>query len=371
MTAIIAVAFLAAAITAPEAAAPGYPAARAGYVYSFPRDHGSHPDYRTEWWYFTGNVAVDDGRRFGFKLTFFRHRVAAPGAAGGDGGGGGEARSPLLAEQVHIAHFAVSDIAVKKLHSAERIGREGFAQARASTTTLDVANHGFRGALGADGVIRLVAGAGDFAIDLALAPVKPAVIHGRDGVHQKADQPDQTSHYLSFTRLEAAGTLTVNGAVHQVRGLAWMDHEWGSARLGMIENGWDWFGLQLDGGEELMVYQLRRADGTANPTYRGSLVARDGSVTELGPADYRIEATGAWTSKASGGRYPMGFRIDFPGIPGSLEVTPAFADQEMRMGRTTGVVYWEGAVVAGGTWRDAPAAGRGYTELVGYAPRPR
>lgn len=331
-----------------------------GYEYTFPRDHGSHPEFRTEWWYVTGNVATPDGREFGYELTIFRNGV--PGA------GDAAQRSPLVAGQVFLGHFAISDIANKRHQSWERIGREGFAQASASTETLDVRLGDWSLALAPDGAILLRAQQDHGALDLTLRPQRPFVIHGRDGVHQKSEKAGQASHYISFTRLETTGTLTWDGKQHAVRGLSWKDHEFGSDQLGEDETGWDWFALQLESGEDLMVYQIRRKDGTANAFSLGTLVDAQGQKTELPGSAYTIRATGSWKSPHSGAVYPMGWVITVPGR-GELVVTERFADQEMRTTRYTGTVYWEGAVSVTGTWDGKPARGVGYTELVGYKER--
>ena len=340
----------------------GFRRAVPGYQFSFPRDHGSHPDFRTEWWYFTGNVLAKDGREFGYELTIFRNAMGTPGQDA-------SIFSPLLAKQVFLGHFAISDIAAKKHQSWERIGREGFGQASASTEKLDVKLGDWQVVMQDDGRIAVKAAKADHALDLVLTPAKPFVMHGKDGVHQKSEKVGQASHYISFTRLDTAGTITVGGEPITVEGLSWMDQEFGSDQLGGEEVGWDWFALQLDTGEDLMVYQLRRADGTVNRFSSGSLVDAKGQRTELPGDTYTIRSTGKWKSPHSKAEYPMGWVISVPGKEGELVITPRFEDQEMLTVRYTGTVYWEGAIAVSGTWRGKPVAGKGYVELVGYAGR--
>lgn len=348
-----------AAVPAFSPAEDGFRRALPGYQFEFPRDHGSHPDFRTEWWYFTGNVATAEGRRFGYKLTFFRTALAPPDTTG--------TRSPLAADQLFIAHFALSDFESRSHRTWDRIGRPGLGQGEASTERLDVRLNDWTLVMDDDGAMHLRAQADGGGIDMVMRPAKPFVIHGRDGAHQKAAAEGQASHYISFTRLNAEGTITWAGERHAVSGLAWKDHEFGSDQLGEEEVGWDWFALQLDTGEDLMVYQLRRRDGTANNYSSGSLVAPDGTRRELPGSSYRIRHTSTWKSPRSGGVYPMGWEIDLPEFDAKLRVIPVFEDQEMDTRRTTGTVYWEGAITVEGTWRGRPVGGRGYVELVGYA----
>lgn len=330
-----------------------------GYPFEFPRDHGAHPAFRTEWWYFTGNLTGGEGERFGFELTFFRTQTALPGDPIAT-------RSPLVADSIQFAHFAISAVDEKSHTWWERIGRPGFAQASASTTGLNVRQGPWHAVMDGAGTITLKARAPDHDIDLQLMPVKPLVVHGAGGVHQKAADPGQASHYISFTRLATRGTLTWQGRTCHVEGQSWMDHEFGSDQLSEDQIGWDWFAIQLDSGEELMVYQIRRRDGAIAPQSTGTRVATDGTSSLLSAESYRIETTGRWESPDSGAVYPMGWIIHIPEQQADLIVTPAFEAQEMRTTRTTGGTYWEGAVEISGRWLDRPAQGRGYVELVGY-----
>ena len=338
----------------------GFRRALPGYEFEFPRDHGAHPEFRTEWWYFTGNLETAEGRAFGYQLTVFRTSLDPPGEGIGE-------RSPLAASQLYIGHFAISDIRNERHAAWERAGREGFGQARASSERLDIALGEWTIEMDDSEQIRLRAKEEGAALELALIPEKPLVVHGEDGAHKKGEDPGQASHYLSYTRLRTEGTLRWEGTEHTVTGLSWMDHEFGSAWLGEEETGWDWFALQLDSGEDVMVYRLRRADGSYTQGGSGSVVETDGAQRVLPWDGYTIEVLDTWESPHSGAVYPARWTIEMPGEEVVLEVVPLFADQEMLTERYTGTVYWEGAVRVEGTWRGEPVRGRGYVELVGYA----
>jgi predicted secreted hydrolase len=213
------------------------------------------------------------------------------------------------------------------------------------------------------GRVRLLAADGPVGVDLLLSPAKPAARHGRDGFSPKGTESGNASFYYSFTDLGATGTLTTATGSHLVEGKAWMDHEWSTSALAEGQTGWDWFALQLEGGRELMLYQIREADGSSAPTTSGSLVAPDGRVTPLERADFEQVATGTWTSPRTGGVYPSGWRVRVPGAGLDLTVTPLAEDQELA----TSLRYWEGAVRVTGTADDQPTTGYGYVELTGYA----
>jgi predicted secreted hydrolase len=332
-----------------------------GFAFSFPRDHGAHPEYRIEWWYWTGNVVADGGRRFGFQLTFFRR-----------GTGRGRpllSASPWAVDDLYLAHFAVSDLDEAAYHHSERLSRAGAGRAGA-TPAGDVAASGtarvWNGLWTAEitaGSQRLVARdpVSGTAIDLTLTPLKPPVLQGDAGFSRKGASPGNASHYYSLTRLTARGTLTAAGGTHQVEGLAWMDREFGSSFLEDGQAGWDWFALQLDDGRDLMLYQLRREDGTPDPHSRGVLVGADGSATHFGPDGFALAPAGTWESPASGAVYPLRWSLRVPEAGLAVEVSAAFPGQEFTSETGTGIEYWEGAVSVRGS-----ARGRGYLEMTGY-----
>ncbi len=327
-----------------------------GVAIELPRDHGSHPEFRTEWWYVTGHLADEGGREFGFQFTVFRSGLDPDPAAPGD--------SPLRARHAFAAHFAIADVANDRLLFAERLRRGAPGLAGAATGRLDAFVENWSIAMNAGGSISIRARdlAAGTALDVALAPAKPAVLHGADGYSRKGYDPGNASAYASFTRLDASGALEIAGRSRRVTGVAWFDHEWGTTQLGAGVVGWDWMSLQLDDGRDLMLYALRRADGTSAPFSAGTLVERDGAARRLESGEFSIEPTARWTSPRTKAAYPAAWRVRVPSAAIDLEIRPRIADCEMSTEGSTGVTYWEGPVGVAGN-----ARGRGYVELTGYA----
>lgn len=323
----------------------------------FPAAAGPHPDYRTEWWYYTGNLDAPDGRRFGFQLTFFRTALAPEDAA--------DRTSEWATRQVYLGHFAVTDVDGGTFHSAERLARGavGLAGARAVPFRVWAEDWSAVGPADDPGAVRLSATDGPLALDLSLRPVKPVALHGRDGYSVKGPQVGNASMYYSFTRLEAEGLLRTAAGEFPVTGLAWMDHEWSTSALDAeTQTGWDWFSLQLDDGRELMLFEIRETDGGVAPESSGSLVGADGDVRSLDRDAFFIEVLDTWRSPRTGAGYPAGWRLTVPEHGLDLVVTPLLADQEL----STFIRYWEGAVEVAGTVDGRPTSGRGYVELTGY-----
>jgi len=321
-----------------------------------PRDHGAHPGTRTEWWYVTGLVDDAGGRRYGFQITFFRQ-----GLAPGDPEPGS---SILRARQIAAAHLAIADIEAGEFHHAERLRRSGGGLAGWSTDDLAVWLDDWEMHREDTGGIEIIARDAETGIglELTLEAGKPLVRHGDDGYSQKGASPGNASAYLSWTRLSVDGRILIDGAPIDVDGAAWFDHEWGSSQLGEGVAGWDWFSLRLSDGRDLMVYQLRRGDGSADLFSSGTVVAADGSTTRLRQDDFEIKTLEWWTSTATGGRYPVRWRVNVPEHGIHLEIVGLLPDAELDGRATTGVVYWEGPVEAIGSHR-----GEGYVELTGYA----
>ncbi|MBI2821714.1 MAG: carotenoid 1,2-hydratase, partial [Acidobacteria bacterium] len=247
-----------------------YRRALAGYIFEFPRDHGAHPDFKLEWWYYTGHLESETGRRFGYELVFFR--------SGTDRDYANPSRWKI--RNLYMAHFAVTDIASRRFRYFEKLNRSGPGIAGAETASLRVWNENWSARL-QDGAMRLRAAAGGVELALELRPQKPPVIHGRDGISRKGAGPGQASHYYSLTRLKSQGTVTVDGRVFQVMGQSWMDHEFGTNQLAPEQVGWDWFSLQLESGEELMLYRLRHRDGSIDPHSSGTMVLSTGKTVHL------------------------------------------------------------------------------------------
>ncbi len=342
--------------------ASDYKLALPGYQFEFPRDHGSHPEYKLEWWYWTGHLGSSEGREFGYELTFFRIGLGA------------EADNPSSwkATDLYPAHFALTDLGAGRFHYFEKLNRPGPGVAGAATGRLDLRNQNWTARM-ADGSIYLQASEDGVEIDLAMTPSKPPVIHGRDGVSQKAEGAGRASHYYSLTRLQTTGTVQVQGQRHVVTGLGWMDHEFGTNQLDSGQIGWDWFSLQFENGEDLMIYGIRLADGSLDPYSSGTVVAGDGSTGHLPRDEFSLLPGRVWTSPESGGDYPVEWTIRIPSMEADLNVRPLMDGQELLTRRSTMVAYWEGAVRVEGTWRGRPVKGRGYLEMTGYArdSRPR
>ncbi|MBS0183713.1 MAG: carotenoid 1,2-hydratase [Nitrospira sp.] len=337
--------------------------ATAGYRYNFPRDHGSHPTYQTEWWYYTGHLQSKNGRSFGFELVFFRRAVPPEDIK--------TLPSKWSISQLYLAHFAVTDITGKRFHFSEKISREGLGKAGADESRLRVWIDDWRAEASPEPSAShtLVAHDETHALALTLTPAKPLVTHGIDGISVKGKDVGQATHYYSFTRLATTGSLTINGEQFDVSGISWMDREFGSGDLGNDQVGWDWFSLQLEDDTELMLYRIRRKDGSSDLASSGTAVSPDGRTRHLEVTDFQIESTGTWTSPESKATYPSRWRLRFPSLDLVLDVTPLLANQELRILRGTKVSYWEGAVTVTGTKQGRPVKGQGYVELTGYAER--
>lgn len=332
--------------------------------FTFPQDHGDHPGYRTEWWYYTGNLKADDGKWFGYQLTFFRTRLA-PGA---DRQQWPRPASAWRTDQIFLAHAAVSDISAGDHMSEEKRARGavGLAGVRRSESKITVHLGRWQAELAGDRH-RLSAVSPSFSLALDLAPLKAPVAHGKGGYSRKGTAKERASCYYSITRLATRGTLTVGGRRFGVSGLSWMDHEYSTAPLDPGLQGWDWFSLQFDDGSELMLYGLRQDDGTWHPASSGTFVAADESPVHLSGTQFHVDVKRHWKSPHTGGIYPAAWVIEIPKLDLIVEVHPTLKDQEMRTEESTGVNYWEGSVKAIGQNSGQPVAGRGYTELTGYA----
>jgi predicted secreted hydrolase len=332
-----------------------YARAEAPHEFQFPRDHAAHDGFKTEWWYFTGNLETPAGGRFGYQLTFFRVALTphpAPRA------------STFAADHVWMAHFALSDIVEGQFKSFERFARESAGVAGAATGPVRVWLRDWRCEFSSGGTpIRLVARADGIAIDLRLDGGKPPVLHGDGGLSRKHAGAGNASYYASLTRLETSGRVELDGTALDVHGLSWMDREWMTTGLDAEQSGWEWFGLQLDDGTELMWYRFRRRDGSADPFDGGSFVAVDGTRTALASSELALAEDSSWTSPRSKAVYPAHWRLRCEKLGLDIEVSPALADQELD----ASFRYWEGAVDVVGTRANREVHGRGYVELVGYA----
>ena len=332
--------------------------------FEFPADHGAHPGFRTEWWYYTGNLHSPEGRRFGFQLTFFRSQISPPGAEKS----WPRPSSAWRTQQVFLGHAAVSDIDGRRHLQAEQVARGALGLAGALQqgdliriflknweARIEPNNHHLRADTAA------------FGFDLILAPEKPPVFHGDGGYSRKGSTAQRASCYYSFTRLGTRGTLSIADTRYSVEGLSWMDHEYSTAPLEPGLTGWDWFSLQLSDQSEIMVFLLRERDGGLGVASSGTYVDANAQVRQLAQTDFEVEVLDTWKSPHSGADYPAKWRMSIVPLALEILIVPNLADQEMRAAGAEGVTYWEGSVSLSGTKAGRVVEGAGYVELTGYA----
>jgi predicted secreted hydrolase len=333
-----------------------YQTALPGYRYEFPRDYFNHQDYQTEWWYYTGNVKAKDGHSFGFELTFFRQGVD---------------RDPTKTatwdvHDLYLAHLALSDLDGKHFYHAERTNRAGpgiagvdGAQSRIWNGNWQVQWHGNEQSLRAisDG----------FELEFALRPDKPPVANGENGVSQKAGGSGRASHYISLTRIAVNGRVALAGRNFDVVGLAWMDHEFFTDQLEPEQVGWDWLSLQLEDKNELMLYHIRRKDGSIDSHSAGTFVDAQGKSTHLRADEFSLQpADDTWTSSVTRAAYPIHWRVAVPKLAIELEVKTPLPSQELTGNSKLTPSYWEGSITFTGHRDHSPVGGTGYLEMTGY-----
>lgn len=332
--------------------------------FSFPRDHGPHEGYRTEWWYYTGNLESSSAKRYGFQLTFFRIEMIPPG----EETDWPRPPSAWRTRNLFFAHAALSDIHEKRFFHDERVARgaAGLAGVEMKEESARIFLDGWTAVLKNESHA-LEAAAESFALDLTCKPDKPPVAHGLKGYSRKGKNPESASCYYSFTRLDAGGTVTLQGAKQVIHGTAWMDHEFSSAPLEKDLTGWDWFSIQLDDRTELMIYLLRLESGGYSIASSGTFVKPSGEAVHLDHEDFEIEVLERWKSPRSGALYPSRWSIRVRPLQMDLSVGSNLADQELITRRSTQVTYWEGSVSVSGRSGQKPVKGAGYVELTGYA----
>jgi predicted secreted hydrolase len=345
----------AATLREPAGGWEGYARATTVRPFHFPEDHGPHPEFRTEWWYWTGNLRTEDGRDFGYQFTLFRTALV-PEAP--------ERASAWGSSQLYMGHFALSDIQGGRFHAFERFSREALGLAGARAEPFRVWLEDWSAEATGPGALpmRLRAKAAGVTLELELEQGKPPVLQGDRGLSQKGPEPGNASYYYSLTRMPSRGRVTVEGRTFEVTGLSWMDREWSTSALGENQVGWDWFALQLSDGSELVYGQLRQRDGTVDPYNAGTFIPPQGEPVRLKPEDVRLEVQDTWRSPRSGVSYPSRWHLTVPSQGLELRFAPALADQELAVS----VRYWEGAVRIEGTRAGQPVTGRGYVELTGY-----
>lgn len=348
---------LSAIFSSPACAADEWKQAIGSHIWRFPRDHGSHPEYKTEWWYFTGNLSDSTGSHFGYQLTFFRrgirYKIDTPSG-------------PWEIRDVYLGHFAISDSSKKKFQYAERMSRSGPGLAGASEGNLDVWLLDWSARM-KKSTITLKARYDQMELDLTLIPRKPPIVHGQNGLSRKGPGEGQASYYHSFTHLETTGFLNASSnARTAVTGRSWFDQEFGSNQFTAVQQGWDWFSLCLSDGRDVMIYLLRRKDGSIESASSGTLVERDGKTRHLNLSEISVKVMEHWKSARSGGQYPSRWRIQIPASGIDLTIVPYLADQELDTKGSSGVIYWEGAISGQGTSRNQSITCQGYAELTGY-----
>jgi predicted secreted hydrolase len=329
-----------------------------GYPYKFPRDHFSHPNYQTEWWYYTGNLRAQNGRRFGFELTFFRR---------------GEHLAPSNStvwtpDEIYLAHLALSDIEGHEFYYTERLNRAGPGLAGAGLQDRRYWNGNWqvRWISFATEEQKLEAVCERFSLELDLKPEKPFVINGQNGVSQKGPEPGDASHYISCTRLGAAGELNYKGKDFRVTGVAWMDHEFFSSQLNSSVAGWDWFAIQLNNDEELMLYRLRKRSGAETRYSSGTFVDRQGKAHFLNASQISFTPLVTWRSPRSAASYRVKWKISVPSLGIELTEHPDLKNQELFATNGASPSYWEGAVTYSGRVASETVQGVGYLEMTGY-----
>jgi predicted secreted hydrolase len=349
---------------------PSYPLAQdfkralPGRTFSFPQDHFSHPEFRTEWWYYSGHLYDQEKKSYGYQLTFFRTALGRETK--------GE-KSKWAIQNLYFAHLALTDESKRRFAYREKISRGSLGEAGASSYERDGkpfrvwVEDWFLEGKGSEMKDHLLkAGDPDLGIELTLTPEKNPVIHGQNGISQKAEGEGYASHYYSITRLITGGKLFSRGREVPVQGTSWMDHEFGSAQLRDYQVGWDWFSIRLENGTELMLYQLRHQNGKIDPYSSGTIIFSDGSQRYLPLKEFQIQVLDQWRSKKSGATYPSKWGIDVPSHRIELMLTPTVKDQELITQESTRVTYWEGSVKVEGRYQGNPIKGVGYVELTGY-----
>ena len=337
--------------------------AAAGYQFQFPRDHASHPEFKLEWWYYTGNVQTTTERRFGYQVTFFRVGIdPAPSNP-----------SRWAVRDLFMTHLAVSDPTGRRYRFAERLSRAGPGLAGAATDQYRVWNEDWRAGASAPPGSPRDAAAPHFihavdrhiGVDLVLEQGKPPAINGLNGISQKGALAGNASHYYSLTRMPTRGTISIDGERFDVGGESWMDHEFGTSFLEKEQQGWDWLSIQLGDGRDLMLYQLRRGDGSRDSRSSGTLVDQQGRTTHLAAGDFTLTPTGPTFRAASGAVYPIRWSVRIPKAQLAFDVTTPLDNQELSA-RLAGVSYWEGLIDVKGTSGTDAITGRGYLEMTGY-----
>jgi predicted secreted hydrolase len=332
--------------------------AEPGWKLEFPRDHHAHREFKTEWWYFTGNLFDQDGHRFGYELTFFRHGIQP--AAERDPNA-----SRFIVDDLKFAHFAITDVSNQTFRFEQKTSRGAFGEAGFDNGKRLAWIENWTLATNGNDAFDLMASSESGTIHLHLRAAKLPVAHGENGISVKATAAGHASHYYSIPRLQTTGEFFAKGKTHPFRGESWFDHEWSTSQLARDQIGWNWLCVQFDDGAELMLYQMRLRNNAIDPVSNGTFIAANGATTFLSSAAFAMTPMRTWKSKATSGDYPVEWRVEIPGQQLSFTVKPVLDDQELALSQLT---YWEGAIDVGGERAGSSISGRGYLELTGYAP---
>jgi len=324
---------------------------------TFPADFGAHPDFRTEWWYYTGNLQTSAGRHFGFELTIFRVGLLPPTAPI-------TKDSNWSSREIYFAHFAISDIGSNHFYAFQRYSRPGPGLAGAQADPYHIWLEDWNITQTKAGVYQLQAEQGNIFLDLTLNNEIGVVLQGNNGYSRKGKNPTNASYYYSQPRLQANGTVKIEGAQYQVSGLVWNDHEFSTGVLDENQIGWDWFSLQFEDGRALMLFQLRERGGGISDSASGTFITADKTSLALHKSDFNIVVLDQWHSPHTQGIYSAAWQIQIHKPDCSLHVKPWMSDQELNF---PPMAYWEGAVHFQGTCDGTPVDGNGYIELTGYA----
>jgi predicted secreted hydrolase len=331
--------------------------AQEGRVFEFPKDHGPHPDFQTEWWYYTGNLYTATNRHFSYQLTFFRRSIMPVLERQ-------SRQSAWATDQIYLAHFALRDGDENDFRYFQRIQRGAAGLAGAEVDPhyrVWLENWSVEQTTAGD--YRLYATDDDIQIELNLSDLKGPVLQGNEGYSQKGPDTGNASHYYSQTRLKTTGKIEINKNVYPIEGYSWMDHEFSTSALSADQVGWDWFSIQLDDNTEIMLFNIRKQDLSIDPFSAGTIIQKDGNTIPLGYGDFDISVLRQWRSPHSSAQYPSVWEIRIPGQNLMLSLEPYQNDQELNLSFT----YWEGAVKISGEKNGLPIKGDGFVELTGYA----
>ena len=334
-----------------------------GRTFSFPQDHFSHPEFKTEWWYYSGHLHDQEKKGYGYQFTFFRTGLKREN----------QAKSKWAIQNLYFAHLAITDESKKRFEYREKISRGSLGEAGATSYEKDenpfrvwIEDWSLEGKGAAMGNHLLKGGDQEFGIELLLTPEKKPAVHGQNGISQKAAGEGYASHYYSITRLKTEGKIFLKKKEIPVQGTSWMDHEFGSNQLQEYQIGWDWFSIQLENGLDLMIYQIRHQDGKIDPYSSGTIVLQNGDHHHLLHKEFQVQSLDRWKSQKSGATYPSKWRVKVPAQGIELILVPTVKDQELITQESTRVTYWEGSVRIEGKYQGTPIRGMGYVELTGY-----